>query len=143
MKRFFVAAGLLLIGGVSAIADQLLTINGETVEKTVTRITFDGDNVVLHFGDETSSHDMESVSLKFKKTDAIANIQTGFVTGLVGDMLFVEGIEEGARLEVYNIQGMLCTEVVAAGNSAEIDMSGFNAGVSVLRAGNQVVKFVK
>jgi len=143
MKRFLVAAGLLLIGGVSAIAAQLLTINGETVEKTVTRITFDGDNVVLHFGDETSSHDMESVLLQFKKTDDIANIQTGFVTGLVGDMLFVEGIESGAHLEVYSIQGMLCTEVVAAGNSAEIDMSGFNAGVYILRVGNQVVKFVK
>lgn len=143
MKRFLVAAGLLFIGGASAIAAQLLTINGETVEKTVTRITFDGDNVVLHFGDETSTHDMESVSLQFKNTGGITDIRTGSITCLVGDKLIVGGVEQGMLLEVYNIQGMLCAEVVAAGNSAEIDMSGFNEGIYILRAGNQVVKFVK
>lgn len=143
MKRFLVAAGLLFVGAVSLFAAQVLTINGETVEKTVTGITFDGDNVVLHFGDETSTHDMEAVSLQFKKTDGIADIQAGFITGLVGDKLLVEGVENGTVLEVYNVQGILCAAQKAVGSSAEIDLSGFNAGVYILRAGNQLVKFVK
>lgn len=143
MKRFLLAAGLLIMGASSAFSTQILTINGETVEKTVSRITFDGDNVVLHFGNETSTYDMESVSLQFKKSDGIADIQTGFITGLVGDLLVIEGVENGTVLEVYNMQGILCCSVKAVGNSAEIDMSGFNAGAYILRAGNQIVKFVK
>lgn len=143
MKRFLLAAGLLIMGASSAFSTQILTINGETVEKVVSRMTFDGDNVVLHFGNETSTHDMEAVSLEFKQFDGIDNIQAGFITGLVGDLLVIEGVENGTVIEIYNMQGILCTSQKTVGNSAEIDMSGFNAGAYILRAGNQIVKFVK
>ena len=41
---------------------QTITINGQTVDKTATELTFDGDNVILHFNDGTQlSADMASV----------------------------------------------------------------------------------
>ena len=51
---------------------QVVTINGKTVEKVVTRITFEGDNVVLTYTDKTTETvDMAHVSIVFTVTDAV------------------------------------------------------------------------
>lgn len=55
MKRQLLALSCLLIS-LCAMADdiQTVTIDGSTVSKTVTQITFNGDDVILHFSDNTS-----------------------------------------------------------------------------------------
>ncbi|MBQ3627405.1 MAG: hypothetical protein II947_00055, partial [Bacteroidaceae bacterium] len=64
---------LLLIGlGTNAVAQtqQTVTVNGLTVEKTVVQITFDKDQVVLHFSDGlTQTADMDDVSIAFSPSD--------------------------------------------------------------------------
>lgn len=69
MKREILALGCLLMT-LAAMADdvQTVTIGGTTVNKTVTQITFSGDDVVLHFSDGTSqSADMdENINIAFE-----------------------------------------------------------------------------
>lgn len=64
---------MLLLSAMSlnATADdiQTLTLNGQTSDKTVSRITFSGDNAVLTFTDQTTATcDMEQVKLEFDYT---------------------------------------------------------------------------
>lgn len=57
-----------LVMTLSAMADtkQTVKIDGATVEKTVTRMTFNGDNVVLTFSDNsTQTEDMQLVTIEF------------------------------------------------------------------------------
>lgn len=68
-KRVFLGvAGLML--GLTAMAqtgaDQTVRVNGESIGKTVSRLTFCGDDVVLQFTDGTSMQaDMSGVSIAF------------------------------------------------------------------------------
>lgn len=67
MNKFYF---LLLAGLLSANAfaenKQTVTIDGQAVGKTVTEITFNGDNVILSYSDNTSdTKDMSLVSLAF------------------------------------------------------------------------------
>lgn len=56
MKRQLLFLGLLLLclGAMADDGDQTVTIAGTTVSKTVKQITFSGDDVILHFSDNTT-----------------------------------------------------------------------------------------
>ena len=57
---------------VLADGEQTVTVNGSTVNKTVTQITFNADNVILHYSDNTSEEaDMANVSIAFDVAQAI------------------------------------------------------------------------
>ena len=90
-------AYLLLLAGMLSTAvfagsKQTVKIDGLLIEKTVSEITFDGDNVVLQYADNTSDiGDMSSVTLSF----------TYQTTGISQ----VEGIKQALQGKVYNLQG--------------------------------------
>lgn len=133
----------LLLLGLSARADskQVLTINGETVEKVVTRITFSGDNVVLTFGDQTTQTvDMEMVTLTIS-LDGTTDI--GTVKEQVGDVLDIDGLEPGTEVVIYNAQGRKMLSARASDVRAILQTHALKSGVYVLKAGNQIVKFIK
>lgn len=70
---------LLSAGTLTAQADneQVVTVNGQKSAKTVSKLTFSGGNVVLHFADgSTQTVDMESVTIAFTVVDAIKTLQT-------------------------------------------------------------------
>ena len=121
-------------------ATQTLVINGQTVSKAVTRITFEGDNVVLHFDDETTTaSDMSEITLGF------SYVPTAIYTlsEAVGDQLHIAGLEPGADVEVYNAAGKKMLTVRASETSQLLSAKSLKRGVYVLRAGNKIVKFVK
>lgn len=77
MKKLISLAFLALLG-LSAWADdgQVVTVNGTKVNKTVTKMTFDGDDVVLTFGDNTTQKvDMSQVTIAFTVADAIKALE--------------------------------------------------------------------
>lgn len=90
-------AYLLLLAGMLSTAvfagnKQTVTIDGQVIEKTISEITFDGDNVVLHYADNSSDQaDMSLVTLSFSYT----------TTGISQ----VEGIKKALQGKVYNLQG--------------------------------------
>ena len=112
MKKRIIAVSLALMSlCLSANADvvQTLTINGQKVEKTVTQLTFSGDNVVLHFEGSEESYALDDVVLDFSDVSSINSINT-----------FRAGEE-----------------------TTQVNVGDFRSGVYILKAGTQIVKFVK
>lgn len=115
-------AYLLLLAGMLSTAvfagnKQTVTIDGQVIEKTISEITFDGDNVVLHYADNTSDPaDMSLVTLSFSYT----------TTGISQ----VEGIKKALQGKVYNLQGQ------CVGSS----LQGLSKGVYIINGKKVIIK---
>lgn len=139
-KILFLLACCLMTIGMQAENTQKLTINGEEVQKVVTRMTFEGNNVVLHFDDQTQqSADMSTVVLSF--TWDGAGIYT--VKQPVGDLLSLKGIAAGDALTIYDAAGKRVMTTTAEHAAATLSTKSLTPGVYMLKVGRQVVKFVK
>lgn len=115
-------AYLLLLAGMLSTAvfagnKQTVTIDGQVIEKTISEITFDGDNVVLHYADNSSGQaDMSLVTLSFSYT----------TTGISQ----VEGIKKALQGKVYNLQGQ------CVGPS----LQGLSKGVYIINGKKVIIK---
>lgn len=138
MKKILLATLLLICMSVNA--KQTLTINGTEVDKTVVTMTFSGDDVILTFSDETDQTvDMSSVVISFSSSTSIAyTLKTP-----VGSELNIEGLTEGSEFEIYDATGKMLINAKVNGTSANVSIDSLRSGVYILKAGNQVVKFVK
>lgn len=115
-------AYLLLLAGMLSTAvfagsKQTVKIDGLLIEKTVSEITFDGDNVVLQYADNTSDQaDMSLVTLSFTyQTTGISQI---------------EGIKQALQGKVYNLQGQY------VGSS----LQGLSKGVYMINGKKVIIK---
>ncbi len=152
MYRFLISVWVVLAGVLFCRAAEVaqVTINGEPVRKAVTAITFDGDQISIHFEDaDKVDTDMENVLLSFVSDGSssvgnmVNDISVFSYDGVVGDVLIVSGISENSILDIHNIAGKTVFGPVAAEGRIEINVSNLGDGVYVLRAGNDVVKFSK
>lgn len=115
-------AYLLLLAGMLSTAvfagsKQTVKIDGQLIEKTVSEITFDGDNVVLQYADNTSDQaDMSLVTLSF----------TYQTTGISQ----VEDIKKALRGKFYNLQGQY------VGSS----LQGLSKGVYIINGKKVIIK---
>lgn len=57
----------------------------------------------------------------------------------VSNTLFIQGVEDEAILEVYNLTG----KSVIKDKGTELDVTSLNQGTYILRINNQYVKFIK
>lgn len=131
----------MLVSPVKAGTTQTLIINGEVVEKVVTKITFEGDLAVLTFADETVvSEDMGNVIMRFMSSPtSIKNVEAFQLNKAVGDNLEIDGLVEGTQLQVFDATG----KQVIVTNDPTINVSSLKPGMYILKAGNQIVKFAK
>ena len=107
----------MLSTAVFAGSKQTVKIDGQVIEKTISEITFDGDNVVLHYADNTSAtEDMSLVTLSFSYT----------TTGISQ----VEGIKKALQGKVYNLQGQ------CVGSS----LQGLSKGVYIINGKKVIIK---
>ena len=122
-------------------ATQALIINGETVEKVVTKITFNGDLAILTFSDATEiSEDMGNVILRFSSSPTSIKDITAFqMKKAVDGELNIEGLPAGTQVVIFDASGKQLMATMAS----RINVSSLKPGVYVLKAGNQIVKFVK
>lgn len=147
MKLKLLSAVLLLVssGTATVMADAVLTVNGLKVEKTVTRLTFEGDEVKVTFSDDSeSSHDMADVSFSFVPSAGVGSVLSFSTLNIsVGDRLEISGTYAGCRLQVFDLKGQLSAQAVASCNTCVIDISHLEGGAYILKAGNEIVKFIK
>lgn len=144
MKKilFLISAFMMMMASpIKADTTQTLIINGEPVEKVVTKITFNGDLAVLTFSDATEiSEDMGNVILRFSSSPtSIKNVEAFQLNNVVGDNLDINGLAEGTKVVIYDTSG----KDVITTNGSNINVSGLKPGMYILKAGNQIVKFVK
>ena len=143
MKRllfFLTAFAFFSVLPSSADNTQVLVVNGETVEKVVTRMTFEGDNVILTFVDNsTQTADMGSVTLSFGSLSSINDLKAFQLKKVVNGQISLEGLEKGTEVFIYDTAG----KQIARSKSTNINVSKLKEGVYVLKAGTQLVKFVK
>jgi hypothetical protein len=137
----FSAALLMLASPIKAVTTQTLIINGEPVEKVVTKITFNGDLAVLTFSDATEiSEDMGNVILRFSSAPtSIKDIAVFQMNKVVDGELNIEGLPAGTQVVIFDASG----KQIMATMATQINVSSLKSGVYVLKAGNQIVKFVK
>ncbi len=151
MEKRLLLCLLLLIGlGTNAVAQtqQTVTVNGQTVEKTVVQITFDKDQVVLHFSDGlTQTADMDNVSIAFSPSDAesISSLQSNafIFHGVVNGQLTIGNVQEGTHLTIFNANGQRMMSAQSTGGTTTLQVSQLPAGTYILKAGSQYVKFQK
>ena len=131
----------MLVSPVKAGTTQTLIINGEVVEKVVTKITFEGDLAVLTFADETVvSEDMGNVIMRFMSSPtSIKNVEAFQLNKAVGDNLEIDGLVEGTQVQVFDASGK---QVIVTYDST-INVSSLKPGMYILKAGNQIIKFAK
>ena len=114
---------LLLLAGMFASVvfannKQTVKIDGNVSDKTVTEITFDGDNVTLNYADNSSeTKDMSLVSLSFSY-DSTTEINK------------IEEVKKSLQGKVFNLNGQL------VGNSLE----GLSKGIYIVNGKKVIIK---
>ncbi len=149
MKKLFLALCLAIGTGLPAeanslVASQTVTINGQTVDATAIELTFDGDNVILHFSDGTSqTADMEAVSIAFGMSANINEVRTFQLSSLTDGQLHLGGLTPGQVVQLYDTSGRLLYGSKSTSDSMTVDMQAMKGGVYILRVGTDIIKFVK
>lgn len=94
-QLLILAVGALTSLSASADINEELTINGQPVEKFVTQIAFEGDNVVLTFDDQSQQkEDMATVVINLSYGDADPTAVNS-----------VKGEREEVETTLYNLAG--------------------------------------
>lgn len=144
MKRKLTLMATMLLAfaqTVLAATVQTLTVNGETLENTVAQITFEGDNVVLHFSDATTlTVDMEDAILSFVYTDPTA-IQS--LKAPIGETLLIGGLQPGTLVTIYDASGKQMMTAKAEDSTSRLSAKSLKPGVYLLKTEHQIVKFIK
>ena len=119
MKKAYL---LLLAGMLSTVTyadnNQTVKIEGSIIDKVVTEITFDGDEVVLHYSDNSS--DTKDMSL----------VAFSFTYGETAGVHHVENAKKTWNGKIYNLNGQL------VGTSIE----GLPKGVYVINGQKVIIK---
>lgn len=109
----------LLSGGTMyAETEQTAIINGTEIDKFVSNLTFNGNNVTLQFDDNTSqTEDMSkvSISLSYENTTGITNITS---------------MDNSGKSKVYNLNGQYMGK----------DANALNKGVYIINGKKTVIK---
>lgn len=146
MRKKIIAVSLALMslcGIAKADVVQTLTINGQQVEKVVSQLTFSGDNVVLHFDGSEESYPLDEVVLDFKDVSGIDKVTVFRLNGTVDGQLNISGLAEGTQVSVYDVSGKQLASTKAGFEATTLNVCNFHSGVYILKAGTQIVKFVK
>ncbi len=142
-KVILTLIGLISMTSAAYAAGPKLTVNGKEVEKFVTKITFEGDNAILHFGNESEAYDMNSVVLTFSALSGIDEIISYSFNGIINNHIELGGIPTGTIVDIYDTTGKLRISEKIDSNPKQIDISSLNNGIYMLKAGKNCIKFKK
>lgn len=139
-----------------------LTINGVEATQVMAEISFNGTNIYVAYADGTvatfGTNDLLVLTFEGGKMPPVVpptypddpvNPGTGLEDmrllefgGIVGDELMLGGVADGTMIRIYNLQGMLMIDTTYSSDKS-INVSTMPAGIYLLQAGKDVVKFKK
>lgn len=144
---------LSLITFMTVHADNVLTINGEEINRDFLSISHDynnPDNILVTFTDSTTmSVNMNIIEVlpNAPLTDGIGNVtnEGGFfsIKKVAKDQLSISGIEGSQNVLIYSAGGSVVKKMKSQGSNLTIDIRSLNKGIYLLKVGNKVVKFNK
>lgn len=148
MKRLILSlCACVLMLSASAAKVALMTINGQPVNKAVASVSFSGDKISVIFDDASvADADLEAVAISFGEPSALGEISgSSFFRfdGAVGDILTLDGLDENVTVAIFDLGGKQVFGPASFSGEAEINVSSLQPGAYLLRAGNNVVKFIK
>ena len=119
---------LLSISLTKAEVRQTLTISGQTVNAVVTRITFEGDNAMLHFvGGNSQTADMDDVVMSFDYS--FLGIKDLHLPG-----------QDNTTVTIYDAQGKFVATTTVREAKALLTTPTFRNGVYLLKTKQKAVK---
>ena len=146
-KRFYtlLLAALTAIPGMAQSAQAEVTVNGMKATRALARITFDGDNVVLHFADgsEDVSADMDGVTIDLGNATPVGSLKTLTAPHVEGDRLVIGGTRRGERIALCDATGRRIMQTTAATDTITLSIATLAKGVYVVRTGQHIIKFSK
>ncbi|MFA6778708.1 MAG: T9SS type A sorting domain-containing protein [Paludibacteraceae bacterium] len=140
---------MILLGmffSLGTMANPIVLVNGQSVEKTPSKISFDGDNVVVSFSDGTTqSQDMSTTVVKFTEETGVFFTKASYFqsNSIVKNSLSISGINETSDIAIYDTNGKICHKQKAGAESITIDVTGLKPAVYLLMVDNQIIKFIK
>lgn len=146
MKKILISLVSLFAVSGTALADntQTVIINGKTVDKVAASITVSGDNATVKFTDGTSeTADMSAVTIYLNVATDIRRVQTFSYNGIIGDELMLSNLTSGSTVEIYDASGRKVQTATAGSTTLSMNVSSLRGGVYLLKAGNNIIKFMK
>ena len=86
---------------------------------------------------------MSQVVIYLNVSTDIRKVETFNFNGLIGDELHLSNIAEGTAVTIYDATGKVLQQVKATDTTLSLNTASLKNGVYVLKAGNQIVKFLK
>jgi hypothetical protein len=149
LKTLFLGVALTVCASVFADSYSCLTITGTTGENnyaisSITKITFDTQNMILWNGDEQVAALPLSSLEKMQFTNNSAGIdalEIASKTSLRDGVLYVQA-PSGSRITLFNLQGVAVKEVTASAEETEINLRGMVKGVYVVKVNDSATKIM-
>lgn len=139
---FFVSTNVALAGT----ENHSISINGMMADRTVTEVSFDNDNVVLHWNDNTSTSNKMAQTMANLAADDNSDVDKWRITSISGiyqDHITIDGVEPGTRLSIYDVQGDMLINDKAITSSCVMNISKLNTGIYILKTNEEVIRFIK
>lgn len=154
LSKSFILASVAMLSGLplaaqtggsgEAGAAPTVTVNGQPVSHVLASMTFEGDNVVLHFSDaDDLTADMQQVAVSLPLTTGIEALQTYRAPQVVAGSFRLGELPPGTRVAVYDTAGRRLMQTTTGEGPLSLPLDGLRQGVYVVRAGNHVIKVNK
>lgn len=145
--RIFLTALFFLLSSVSVFSetkDNVILFNGNKPWRTVVMVTFEKNDIVLHWSDNTTmSNDMARLMLDLASTEGINSARIQSVNGIYNGVVRLNGLIPNSSLAIYDFCGIKQYETYVSDSSMKLDISQLNTGVYLLKNKNIVVRFAK
>lgn len=159
MKKIFTAACALLIAGTAMAAIPykhfvvIMKTSGDKVEHAFTEdpvATFEGAEMIMtvNHGEEKFNYpmaDVKSITIR-SEYDAVESVESSVSQSVAydGETIRVSGIQAGAAVSVYSLDGKLMISAKAdADGAASFSVAALPSGAYIVRAANNTFKFIK
>ncbi|MCH3980394.1 MAG: T9SS type A sorting domain-containing protein [Prevotella sp.] len=134
----------LSIQAFAGIENTSISFNGNKADRYVTEVSYDENQVVLHWNDNTTMcDDVSNAMINLACNQDLDKARLTSISGLYKDNITLEGIAPGSTVFVYDIQGRQLLHLDVTQTKVDLDIKSLNTGIYLLKSQNDIIKFTK